>query len=415
MMRRTEEIPLRPECTAIYNARLIAGSRVLNAHTLLFDHKIRAIFPDRPQGPRPGETLCTPTGDWLIANSINADNHYLSSGFIDLHIHGCAGYDTMDETEEALPQIRRNLPQTGVTAFLPTTMTMEFSRVTAALQRIRRATSINSGAQILGAHLEGPFINANYKGAQNGAFVLTPDFSLISEFRDIIKIATIAPEIAGSLDFIRHCSEHSILTAIGHSGATYEETKSALAAGAAHFTHTFNAASPFNHRSPGVTGAALDSDATCELIADNVHVHPAAQRILWRSKGPERVLLVSDAMRACLLNDGEFDLGGQLVTVKNGEARLASGVIAGSVLTLNRAVQNFMNNTGIDLPAAISLITAHPADRIRLGYRKGRLRPGYDADLTLFDEQFKICLTFVAGQTAYRCSSCCGQTNPLFS
>ncbi|HWR39804.1 MAG TPA: N-acetylglucosamine-6-phosphate deacetylase [Patescibacteria group bacterium] len=389
------------EAMAIYNARLIAGDTILTQHTLVFDRQIRAIFPDRTEPCRPGDRLDTPDGPVQLSDVLDAQNHYLSPGFIDLHIHGCAGSDAMDEDREGLQQICHGLPQTGVTAFLPTTMTMAFPQVTAALQRIRRAMSATGGARILGCHLEGPFISENYKGAQDAAFVRAPDYSLIAPFQDAIKIVTVAPEIAGSLSFIRECTDQGILAAIGHSGATYEETQAALTAGAAHFTHTFNAASPFNHRSPGVTGAALDSAASCELIADNIHVHPAAQRILLTAKGPERVILVTDAMRACLMGDGEFDLGGQPVTVKNGQARLASGVIAGSVLTLNRAVRHFIANTALDLPAAVRLVTANPANRIGFGHCKGHLQCGYDADLTLFDDEFHIRYTFVSGQKEY--------------
>ena len=388
-------------CTAIYNARIVAGNQILDNHTLLFDHLIRAILPDKEWSCRSGAAIPVPGGNLIVDHCHNATQHFLSPGFIDLHIHGCAGSDTMDANEEALSRISQSLPQTGVTAFLPTTMTMDFPLVSAALVRIRRAMAISAGAQVLGCHMEGPFISASYKGAQDATFLREPNFPCIAEFQDVIKIITIAPEESGSLPFIRQCAAQGLVVSVGHSGASYEETQAALVAGAVHFTHTFNAATPFNHRAPGVTGAALDSTASCELIADNIHVHPAAQRILLQAKGRERVILVTDAMRACLMGDGDFDLGGQPVTVRAGQARLLSGALAGSVLTLNRAVQNFMTNTSISLPDAIGLVTANPAARLKLAQRKGHLAVGSDADLTIFNDQIDIWQTYIGGKLIY--------------
>ena len=175
----------------------------------------------------------------------------------------------------------------------------------------------------------------------------------------------------------------------------------AISAGASHITHTFNAITPLNHRKPGIVGAAMDSDVTCELIADNVHVHPAVQRILLKTKGIDKIILVTDAMRASLMPDGEYDLGGQNVFVKNGEAHLSSGAIAGSVLKLNEAVRNFMKNTQISLREAIKLVTVNPAVCLGVQAQKGSLEPGKDADMVIFDEQLNILQTFVKGNLVF--------------
>ncbi|CUH95592.1 hypothetical protein P22_1666 [Propionispora sp. 2/2-37] len=378
---------------AIVNARVIMENVLLDRYAVLFDDKIINILPERELAFENG------------VEKIDARGKFLAPGFIDIHIHGCSGIDTMDKDPEGIEKISQNLVKTGVTSFLPTTMTMHFDRIKSALRSIRYFMNNypRSGAQVLGCHLEGPFINSAYKGAQDATYILNPDFTMLQPFLDVLKIITLAPELGESETFIAKCREHQIVAAIGHSAATYEEANAAIAAGASHIAHICNAMPPLNHRKPGILGAALDNrQITCELIADNLHVHPVIQRILLASKGIHGIILITDAMRASLLGEGDYDLGGQMVTVKNHEARLASGVIAGSTLTLNKAVYNFMTNTGLSLVESIKTATVNPARRIGVDSFKGSIAVGKDADLVMFDEKINVSATIVRGNFVYR-------------
>lgn len=375
---------------AIVNAKIVTDGEILLSHAVVFSSQIVALVPENE------------LDYFQLDERINGHGLYLSPGFIDIHIHGSAGADTMDSSDEALTTISRSLPRTGVTAFLPTTMTMEYSLVEEALIRIRKAMIKSEGAEILGCHMEGPFISQEYKGAQDNRHILNPDFARVEKFADVIKIATIAPELPGSTEFIRKATAKGIVVSIGHSAATYDDAMAAIDAGASHVTHTFNALAGMNHRQPGVIGALSDNNhVTCELIADNVHVHPAAQRMLLKLKGHENLVLITDAMRAGLMPEGQYDLGGQLVTVKDGEARLASGSLAGSVLTLNRAAANFRKTSGLSLPKIVEMVSTNPARKIGIEKRKGRIAAGMDADMVLFDDDFTIFATYSFGRLVY--------------
>jgi N-acetylglucosamine-6-phosphate deacetylase len=374
---------------AIVNARIIKDNSILEGYTVLFgDEIIQLMEGNELKGLELEEVF-------------DAAGRYLSPGFIDVHIHGCLGNDTMDDNESSLRNISKAIAATGVTAFLPTTMTMDFPMIEKSINRIRRLMKDVAGASILGCHLEGPFISDEYKGAQDGRYIRRPDFKSIKGMSDVIRIVTIAPEEEGAEEFIESCVSQDIIVAIGHTKASYEQAMRAIQKGASHITHTFNAMTPLNHRNPGVVGAAMDSSVVCELIADNIHVNPAIQRILLKVKGVEGIILVTDAMKACLLRDGEYDLGGQLVVVKNEEARLPAGNLAGSVLTLDKALRNFSANTGIGLVDAIKTVTENPARVLKLHDRKGSIAIGKDADFALFDESFSVYATFVKGEKVY--------------
>jgi N-acetylglucosamine-6-phosphate deacetylase len=301
---------------AIVNANIIVGDEILTNHCILFNEKVIEI----------GKYDEIPI--YQASEHIDAEGKFLSAGFIDIHIHGCAGADTMDEEPESLKKISQSIPSTGVTSFLPTTMTMHKNGIEQTLRNIRSAMQEHNGAEILGCHLEGPFINKSSRGAHDEVYIIEPDFSFIEPYCDIIKIVTLAPEICGSESFMESCKEHGIIVSIGHTQATYGESMAAVKKGAKLFTHTFNGMQPFHHRNPGAAGAALDSEIPCELIADNIHIHPAVQRILLKIKGVDRVILITDAMRACLMKDGTYNLGGQQVTVNNNEARLENEHLA---------------------------------------------------------------------------------------
>lgn len=375
---------------AIFNCRLISRDAVIEKKAVIFNQKIVDIIPEND------------IKDYMIDELIDGKGNYLSPGFIDIHIHGCSGEDIMDAGDETLNNISKAIVKTGVTAFLATTMTMEMNKIIMALRNIREKMGSLEGAEILGCHMEGPFISNEFKGAQDGQYIIDPSFSFIEEYKDIIKIVTLAPERNGSIEFIRECKKNRIVVSIGHSNASYEEAARAIEVGACHITHTYNGMPPMHHRNPGVVGAAMLSDATCELIVDNVHVQPAAQKILFKLKGADKLILITDAMRACLMEEGLYDLGGQEVIVRNKEARLNNGALAGSVLTIDRAIKNFINNHGTALPDVIGMVSWNPARALGIEGRKGSIESGKDADMVLFNEGIEICATIVNGRLVYR-------------
>lgn len=376
----------------IHNIRLIHKNTIHNNKAVIYDNKIVDIVD------------INEISEYMVDEKIDGKNMFLAPGFIDVHVHGCSSFDVMDEDENALIHISQNLAKTGVTSFLPTTMTMEFSKIENALKKIKLAMNKDSGlgAQILGAHLEGPFISKIFKGAHDENNIIPPDSSLLEAYKEIIKIITLAPELDGSMTFIKYCNANNIIVSIGHTNAEYEVAALAIDQGAKHFTHTYNAMTPLRHRSPGAVGAAMLHDVTCELIADNIHVHPAAQKILLKLKGYKKLILVTDAMRACLMCDGEYNLGGQRVQVSSGEARLENGTLAGSVLTLNIALKHIIENTEVTLPYAIEMITSTPARLLNLCEAKGTIDIGKDSDMVIFDDAFDIHYTIVNGKVVYR-------------
>jgi N-acetylglucosamine-6-phosphate deacetylase len=371
---------------AIINAKLILNDEIVEDRTVLFDKKIIAV-----------SKIC----DLQNIEIIDAKGNYVSPGFIDLHIHGSGGADTMDATPEALETISSTLLQTGTTSFLATTMTMSTEAIRNALHNIQKHKENVSGAGILGIHLEGPFINADKNGAQDKKYVQKPNMELIKNYISEIKMITIAPEVEGAEDFVKDLTkEHPhIILSIGHSDASYEKSKESFSWGVSHATHLFNAMNMYHHREPGIIGAVFDSDVTCDIIADLVHTHPSALELAHKVKG-DRLILITDAMRAGCMKCGSYDLGGQTVTVHDGKAVLANGTLAGSVLKLNEALLNMTKHTSMTRIEAVNSVTKIPA-RI-LGLKKGQLKKDYDADIVVFDEDFSIISTIVAGEIKYK-------------
>lgn len=330
---------------------------------------------------------------------IDAQGGYLTPGMIDTHIHGGGGFDTMDASAESLAEISKVLAAHGVTSFLPTTMTMAAEDIHAALENIRQAKNNGTaGAQVLGTHAEGPFISAEYIGAQNSENLIEPEIELLRDYYDVVEIVTMAPEVEGALELIEELHQNNITASAGHSAATYQEFQQAYQAGMDHFTHLYNAMTGLHHRKPGLVGAAFDSESTVELIVDLIHHHQAVDRFTIQAKGVDQVILVSDGMEAAGLKEGEYKLGGQKVIVKDGAARLESGVLAGSVLTLDQAVRNLMEVTELSLPEIFRMATLNPARKLNLDHKLGRLKPGFQADLVLFDQNFKVQKTFIKGE-----------------
>lgn len=377
---------------AIINGRLVLPDTTLDHHVLLYEgDTIADIVPQDAVNLDTCETV------------IEAEGTFIMPGFINEHIHGCAGVDTMDEDAEALPKMQQVLPATGVTSFLPTTMTYDRPRIEAALQRIRQAKG-NPGARILGAHMEGPFISKTYKGAQKESNISVADFSWLEPYDDVVKIITLAPETLQGKAFLEACAKHDIIVSVGHSAATYEEVRSIMAdCPFYHITHLFNAMTPLHHRKPGIVGAALlDPHAHCELICDNLHVHPAAQKLVYHMKGQDGIILITDSLRSCLLADGESELGGQKVFVRNGEARLADGTLAGSIAPMHEVVHHFLVNSKAPLHEVVAMATVNPARDLGVYDRLGSFAKGKLADIVIISpDDFRVKKTLIGGEVVY--------------
>lgn len=371
---------------AIINAKLILNDEVAEGQVLLLDKTIVKI---------------TESVDLANVEVIDAKGHYVSAGFIDLHIHGSGGADVMDATPQALETLSSTLPQTGTTSFLATTMTMSEQEIGKALQNIQESAEAVTGAKILGIHLEGPFINVVKHGAQDKEYVQAPNLALIKKYMQEVKMITLAPEVEGAEAFIKLLRKEypHILLSIGHSDASYEESKESFSWGISHATHLFNAMNPYHHRKPGIVGAVFDSDVTCDVIADLVHTHPSTLELVQKVK-KEKLILITDAMRAGCMKCGTYDLGGRKVEVEDGKAVLEDGTLAGSVLKMNEALLNMSRHTSMTLIELVNSVTKIPAQKLSL--KKGELREGYDADIVIFDENFSIISTIIAGEVKYK-------------
>lgn len=372
---------------AIINGKIIKENEILENKVIVFNDKIVGLYDKVPKD----------------ADIIDAKGMYVSPGLIDIHVHGSCNCDVMDKSVDAIKTIGNGIKENGVTSFLPTTMTMSKEDIHEALDTIRESMNIKyNGAQILGVHLEGPFINNKYKGAQSDEFIQVPNFPFIEDYVDIIKIISYAPEVDKNFNFTKEVKEKTDITlSIAHTNATYEEAISAIKLGASNITHLFNAMTPLNHREMGVVGAALTSNVYCEIICDNIHINPALFQFVLNNKGKDKVILITDCMRAGCMPDGKYDLGGQDVFVKDGAARLAAGNLAGSVLNLNKAVYNFMKKTNLSLNEAINLASLNPAKSINMDDRKGSLEINKDADIAIFNDEMDCYMTVLQGEIIF--------------
>ena len=335
------------------------------------------------------------------AREINAGGKTVAPGFVDVHIHGAGGHDAMEGTREALEIITATLAARGTTSLVATTVTASEKETKDSVAGIAHFILNTSqyparelSAEILGIHFEGPFISPVRRGVHPAKWIVPPSSELLShllrEARGTAHILTLAPELPGALELISAACQAGLVVSLGHTDATYEQAQAAIDAGASHAAHVFNAMRPFSHRGTGVIGAILTSPkVSAELIADGVHVDEAAMRMLVELKTPERVILVSDGISATGMPDGKYQLGMFEVKVSGGVARNAEGKLAGSTLTLDRALRN-MVALGVPLASALRMLTANPARQIGLGARKGVLAPGADADLVFLDEKLEI-------------------------
>lgn len=332
-------------------------------------------------------------------------NWILVPGFIDVHIHGSDGFDVMDATPEALNGIASALPREGTTSFLATTITQSDDAICKALQNTSLFTANENQAEMLGVHLEGPFISPKRAGAQPIEHIFQSSISLFEKWQNLsgnrIKLVTLAPEMDNALALIKELNATGVIASIGHSDATSKIVHEAVLAGARHVTHLYNQMSPFHHREPGVVGAALlEENLTVELIADLIHSHPGSLELAFRQKNFKNIILITDAMRAKGLAPGTYDLGGQDVQVTNKDARLHDGTLAGSILTMDTAAKNMKASTGCTLAELVAMTSTNAARQLGLS-NKGSIQTGKDADLTIIDENWNVQMTICRGSIAY--------------
>ncbi len=378
--------------TRIKNVRIITDNGLLYGSSIVFDSKILSL----------GDNNCTNTCTDTCTDDcseIDGSGLTLWPGLIDQHIHGCGGFDTMD-ANGAVENMAKLLPKGGVTSFLATTVSASPADMLKAAEGVRAAKKSSQGANVLGIHFEGPYLCTEYKGAHDQNVLTPPDLSVLDQYADCLVRVTIAPELKGAEEFIRKAASMGIHCSIGHTAAPCELCLSALEWGANCFTHTYNAMTPLHHRKPGAVGAAMTGKGYCELICDNIHVHPIAQRALCEAAG-DRMVLITDALSPAMLGDGPFTLGTLSGEIKNGAAYLPDGTLAGSVLTLNKAVRNFMKNTGITEVEAARYASRNPAVINGFGDSKGKIQCGYDADLVLMDNDQNVIKTFVGGKVCF--------------
>lgn len=378
---------------AIVNGRILLPDAELNGKALLFDERIQGITDIE-------YARC------MADEIIDAGGAYVSPGLIDVHIHGYKGIDVSDDDPDAIRRMAHHLLANGVTGFLPTTLTVSWSVLESICRHVldlseeSRSDSF-AGAEILGLHMEGPFINPAYKGAQNESHILAPDAEKILPFADVIKVLTLAPEMPGGFECTRTLKQKTnIALSMGHSGAAFEQAMEAVGLGITRTTHLFNAMTQLVHRQPGVVGASLSSDVYTELIADTFHVSKGIYPFLTKAK-KGRLVLITDALRSAGMPDGEYENGGQIFVLKGIECRLKDGTIAGSVLRLNQAVRNLRDHGNIPMYEAVRAASLNAAESANLAEHKGSLAPGKDADIVIMDRDCVVLKTFVRGSCRF--------------
>ncbi len=334
--------------------------------------------------------------------------NFIVPGLIDLHLHGALGKDVMDGEVESLEIIAFHQARCGVTGFLPTTLASSLDSILKAVEAVKKAKKLRLKSEILGLHLEGPFLSQEKKGAQDPDFIKAINAEdlnrLLKASKGLKTLLTLAPEVDRNLSFVRKLRERGFILSIGHSDATYDQALASFEEGITNATHLFNAMREFRPREPGAVGAVLDSKkVTAEVIADGIHLHPASLRLALCRKGVEKICLVTDSLKAVGLGDGIFRMGNLEIVVKGNEARLKeSGILAGSVLTLNRAVKNIIDWTGVSVSEAVNMASLNPARILGLNQEMGSIEQAKWANLAVFDRNFRVIATLLKGRSVFK-------------
>jgi len=382
--------------TAITAARLYTPTQAI-------DSPLVVIEDERIVSAAPRSASSVPSG----ARQLDFPGMVLAPGFIDIHIHGGAGHDVMEREDSAIADIERHMLRHGVTSYLPTTVTAPLKRTLTALEhlgnRISNRASSPDRAFPLGIHLEGPFISHAKRGVHPTEHLLTPSINVFDRFwqaaSGTIRMMTIAPELPGAEETIRYASGLGVQSSAGHSDASYEQTAAAIAAGARHATHTFNAMRALGHRDPGILGAVLtDARVSADIIADGLHLAPSIVNLFLAAKGPDRAILITDAISATGMPDGKYSLGEIEVEVRGARCDY-QGKLAGSVLTLDRAVRNVMTFAEWSLQQTLQLVTLNPARVLGISEQRGTITAGGVADLVVLTPGGEVVKTIVAGRT----------------
>jgi N-acetylglucosamine-6-phosphate deacetylase len=380
--------------TIIHGGTLITPHEMLPDYNLVIDDGlIASIHPAEQDRAASSES-----------QQIDARGLWVIPGLIDVHVHGSAGSDTMDATPAAIRTMAEFFARHGVTSYLPTTITAPSSAIDAATHNVISMQQPKTGAHHLGVHLEGPYIGSQFRGAQPQEWLRSPDPQEYEKWFETgsIRLVALAPELPGAIEMIERGARQGVRFSVGHSSASYEQVEQAADHGLSQATHTFNGMTGLHHREPGAAGAVLTDDRIyAEIIADGIHLHPAVVKLVVRAKGTGRTILVTDAIRAAGLEDGDYDLGGQIVQVRDGIARTSRGSLAGSTLTLDTALRNVMRFAGLTIQDALKMATTTPAQALGLSSSKGIIQPGADADLALVDPNFAVQATIVNGALIY--------------
>ncbi|GKX65200.1 N-acetylglucosamine-6-phosphate deacetylase [Inconstantimicrobium mannanitabidum] len=341
--------------------------------------------------------------DKYLCDTLEGEGLYLSPGFIDVHIHGSGGYDVMDGRYESIDKISEIIADFGTTSFVPTTMTFDSKKIKTAVKIVSEAKKKGtSGANVLGCHLEGPFINREAIGAHDINCVLDGSVENFKEIigeseRDIVSV-TLAPEVGNNKELIKYLYKKGIVASIGHSKASYEEAVEAINLGISHSTHIFNAMPIFHHRNPGIIGAIFDNNITTEIIADGIINSYTALRVVCNQKKVDDIIIVTDAIMYSNMDDGKYLINNEELNISNSKAELKSGVLAGSITMLNKAVKNVYNNTNCSLHEVIKMVTINPAKHCKVDNSKGSIMQGFDADIIIFDGELNIKNVIVNGR-----------------
>lgn len=378
--------------TYLINGLVITPTEVLAGKTVVLNEGvIEAIIP-KTEALEPD------------AEVIDAQGGFISPGLVDIHFHGALGVDTMDADPSAIQKLARFCAEHGVTSFYPTTWSAAPQDVMDSILAVKESMDYEGGARILGVHVEGPYIDLEYRGAQLASMVRTPDEDEYQAWFDtgVVKIVTVAPEIEHGFDFIEAAAKQGVRLSVGHSQASIDDVVRAADCGATQATHIFNGMPPIHHRKPATVGGVLtEKRIKAQMICDGVHLHPGTINLVIDAKTPDGTILITDSIRGTALPDGDYEYKGQRFSVVDNVARTPEGGLSGSTLTMDQAIRNVFQFTNRSIPEVIAMASAVPANEMGFEGKRGVIQPGADADLVLFDQNFNVNKTFVNGKCVY--------------